>query len=143
VLSRLAAILAVTLVLSVARVSAAEERIAGPVEATLLRVIDGDTVEVRAHLWLGLEMTTRVRLSDVDAPELDGACPVERDLAELARVFLASQLGQAVVLQDIRRDKYGGRVVARVLNQYGQDVARLLLAERLALPATARPGWCR
>ena len=28
-------------------------RLAGPVSAEVLRVIDGDTIEVRAHIWLG------------------------------------------------------------------------------------------
>jgi hypothetical protein len=52
----------------------AEDVLNGPVNAELLRVIDGDTIEVRARIWLGLDLTTRVRLSGIDAPELDGAC---------------------------------------------------------------------
>jgi len=27
------------------------------------------------HLWLGLDMTTRVRLRGIDAPELKASCP--------------------------------------------------------------------
>ena len=94
--------------------AAAEELIEGPVQAALVRVIDGDTIEVRAHLWLGLELTTRVRLADIDAPELDGSCPAERDLAKSAREFLARSLSSTLVLYEVRKDKYGGRVVARV-----------------------------
>jgi endonuclease YncB( thermonuclease family) len=122
--------------------AAADERLAGPVDASLVRVIDGDTIEVRAHLWLGLELTTRVRLADIDAPELDGACPAERELAKAARAFLALRLSPMVTLRDVRQDKYGGRVVARVLTMTGEDVGRLLLAHRLAASAGSQWGWC-
>jgi endonuclease YncB( thermonuclease family) len=123
--------------------ASAEELIEGPVEAALIRVIDGDTIEVRAHLWLGLELTTRVRLSDIDAPELDGACPGERELAGTAREYLTVILSPAVTLRDIRQDKYGGRVVARVLTMRGEDVGRLLVAHRLAASAGSARAWCQ
>ena len=35
----------------------------------VVRTIDGDTFEARVHLWPGLDMTTRVRLRGIDAPE--------------------------------------------------------------------------
>ncbi|HAP10121.1 MAG TPA: nuclease, partial [Afipia sp.] len=43
----------------------------------VVRVVDGDTFEARVHLWPGLEMTTRVRLRGIDAPEMKGACAEE------------------------------------------------------------------
>lgn len=52
-----------------------------PVE--VVRVIDGDTLEARVHLWPGLEMMTRVRLRGIDAPELKAHCPEERELPRL------------------------------------------------------------
>ena len=120
----------------------AEERISGPVEAGLIRVIDGDTIEVRAHLWLGLELTTRLRLADIDAPELDGTCPAERDLAKSAREFLARTLSATLVLYGVRRDKYGGRVVARVSDHDGRDAGSLLVQTGLAVPFGAKRAWC-
>jgi endonuclease YncB( thermonuclease family) len=123
--------------------ASAEDRIAGPVEASLTRVIDGDTIEVRAHLWLGLELTTRVRLADIDAPELDGGCSAEREVAKTAREFLAGSLSAAITLRDIRHDKYGGRVVARVFNAQPQNVGELLLSRRLAVPTGTATAWCR
>ena len=137
-----AAVLAVFM-LTVSRVSAAGEMVPGPLPAELIRVIDGDTIEVRAHLWLGLELTTRVRLADIDAPELDGGCPAERDLARAAREYLALQLSPTLALRDVRQDKYGGRVVARVVNVQTQDVAELLLSRRLAVRAGTAAAWCR
>jgi endonuclease YncB( thermonuclease family) len=123
-------------------ISAATEILPGPLPADLIRVIDGDTIEVRAHLWLGLELTTRVRLADIDAPELDGSCPAERELAKAARAFLTVTVSPAVTLRDVRQDKYGGRVVARVLTMTGEDIGHLLLAHRLAANAGSRWGWC-
>ena len=123
-------------------ISAAAEIVPGPLPADLIRVIDGDTIEVRAHLWLGLELTTRVRLSDIDAPELDGGCPAERELAKAARAFLTGTLSPAVTLRDVRQDKYGGRVVARVFDRNGRDLGRLLTEARLAIPLQVTPAWC-
>jgi endonuclease YncB( thermonuclease family) len=128
--------------LTVSRVSAAE-MVPGPLPAELIRVIDGDTIEVRAHLWLGLELTTRVRLADIDAPELDGRCRMERDLAKAAREYLALQLPPTLALREVRQDKYGGRVVARVSNISGEDLGRLLVANGLATPARAGTSWCQ
>ena len=130
-------------VLSASGFSAVAEIVPGPLPADLIRVIDGDTIEVRAHLWLGLELTTRVRLWGIDAPELDGGCPAERDLAKSARDFLAHNLSPTIVLNDVRQDKYGGRVVARVLTVRGEDVGWLLVANRLALNAGSAPAWCQ
>ena len=55
--------------------------------ADVLRVIDGDTFEARVHVWPGLDITTKIRLRGVDAPELKARCPAERSMAEAARVL--------------------------------------------------------
>lgn len=61
-----------------------------PVE--VLRTIDGDTFEGRVHLCPGLEMTTRVRLRGIDAPELQARCADElhqaQDASEALRALL-------------------------------------------------------
>ena len=46
----------------------AEEALAGPVRAVVERVVDGDTVDVRARIWLGQSLTVRVRIDGVDTP---------------------------------------------------------------------------
>jgi Iap family predicted aminopeptidase len=38
----------------------ADSDLPGPIPAALVRVIDGDTIEVRARIWLDLDLTTRV-----------------------------------------------------------------------------------
>lgn len=65
-------LLIVALLLAALPVSAAEE-LPGPFAADVVRVIDGDTFLARVHLWLGLALSTRVRIRGIDAPELKGA----------------------------------------------------------------------
>lgn len=116
----------------------ADGRLSGPVEATLLRVIDGDTLLVRARVWLDLEVITRVRLRDVNAPELRSRNEEERERAQAARDFVATLTEGAVLrLTEIGQDKYGGRVVARVAVD-GADLGAALLAEGHARPMGPR-----
>ena len=85
----------------------AAEALAGPVAAMVTRVVDGDTIEVRAAIWLGQTLIIRVRIDGVDAAELEARCPEERKLALAARDFLARRLnGAAVKLTHVVYDKY-------------------------------------
>ena len=121
-------------------------QLAGPIPARVLHVVDGDTIEVRAQVWLGQEVVTRVRLRGIDAPEINGACGKEREQAQAARERLVAHLArQPVWLTDIGRDKYFGRVVARLVDQRGDDLGERLVKEGLARPYDGgrRSGWCR
>lgn len=125
--------------------SAGEVAVPGPVPARVLAVIDGDTIAVRARIWLGQDVETRVRLAGIDAPELRGACPYERRLAKAARAHVVSALKDAVIsLIDVRQDKFGGRVVARVRTAAGEDLATLLIDAGLArtYDGGTRLSWC-
>jgi micrococcal nuclease len=124
---------------------AARERLPGPIPASVAVVIDGDTLRVKARVWLGQEVDTLVRLLGVDAPELDGRCADERRRAEDARAFLRRRAqGGRVSLVDVRTDKYGGRVLARVLDDDGTDLGAALVAAGLARPygGAKRTPWC-
>ena len=112
----------------------AAEALDGPVAAKVERVIDGDTIEVRAAIWLGQTLTVRVRIDGVDTPELQARCADERKLALAAREYLARRLeGASVKLTRVVYDKYGGRVRADVADGNG-DIGRALLAAGLARP---------
>ena len=101
----------------------------GPYEAQVLRVIDGNTVELRIKAWLDLEVVTHVRLRDIDAPQLHGHGPGEREAAEKARDYLINLLGDApVTLTLISLDKYGGRIDARMQLPTGEDASSSMLA---------------
>ena len=125
--------------------ASAGERLKGPVPALVTAVIDGDTLEVKARIWLGQEVTTRVRLAGIDAPEARSDCAQEQILAVRAVALLKDRLGDpAVQLYDITYGKYAGRILARVETADGEDLGRALLAAGLARPYAGgrRAPWC-
>ena len=118
--------------------------IAGPVDAVVERVVDGDTVRVSARIWVDQYVSVSVRLKDVDAPELfRPQCPAEKEKAQAAKDFVEGMLGAgAVTLRDITHDKYGGRVAAYLQTSSGDDVGDALIAEGLAVAAGDDDPWC-
>ncbi len=123
----------------------ATETLPGPIPAQVVRVIHGDTLDVRARIWLGQEVSIRVRLAGIDAPELRGRCDGERELAERTKAYLSSMVGEgSVALSEVRYGKFAGRVIARVRNAAGEDLSRALVAASLARPYEGgrREGWC-
>lgn len=122
-----------------------DEAVAGPIAAWVNEVIDGDTIVVRARIWLGQDVETRVRLFGVDAPEMKARCAEEQRLAWAAREFVRARVAEKrVSLMDIRYDKYGRRVLARVLTPEGEDLAQALIRGGLAraYDGAKRRSWC-
>jgi micrococcal nuclease len=114
-----------------------------PVE--VIRVIDGDTVEVRAQIWLDQHITTKVRIRSIDAPELQSRCTEERLLARAARDHLIALIGNGRgYLTDLGHDKFGSRVLANIMTIEGRDIAGLMLALGHARPyrGSRRQSWC-
>ena len=125
--------------------AAGREVLAGPVEAAVERVVDGDTIAVRARIWIDQEIAVMVRLRGIDAPEPRGGCAAERALARRAADFLEAVTGAGpVTLTEISGDKYYGRVLARVTTAEGRDLADGLLGLSLARPYDGgeRAPWC-
>ncbi len=123
----------------------AEETLEGPVTASVNAVIDGDTLDVTAHVWLGVDITSRVRIRGIDTPELHSRCAQEKTLAEQARLKLTRLAGDSVELTNVAWDKYGGRVDARVADAAGADIAAAMIATGLAHPYDGkgeRADWC-
>jgi micrococcal nuclease len=97
------------------------------------------------HVWPGLDVTTKVRLRGIDAPELKARCPAERTKAEAARDALMDILAQgAVGVYGISIDKYGGRVVADAATRSTASVSAELLKRGHArfYAGGRRDGWC-
>ncbi|SON53826.1 hypothetical protein HDIA_0285 [Hartmannibacter diazotrophicus] len=125
--------------------SLARERLAGPVPADVIKVIDGDTLLVRARVWIGTDVTIKVRLRGVDAPEMHARCTAERTMAEAATRRLGDLVsGGPVSLFDISGGKYGGRVIAGVLAASGRSVAEDLLRDGFVrhYQGKTREPWC-
>lgn len=116
----------------------------GPVSARVERVIDGDTFEATATIWLGQQIAVRVRIAGIDAPELRARCDDERRRAEVARDYLSKRIeGGEVRLSAVRYDKYGGRVDAAVADGRG-DIGGGMIRAGLAriYDGGHREGWC-
>ena len=97
-------------------------------------VHDGDTFRCGSE---------RIRIADIDAPELRGKCPSERALALRARNRLAELLRQpfTLVRSGRDRDRYGR--LLRVVVQRGRSVGDVLVREKLARTWTGRrEPWC-
>jgi endonuclease YncB( thermonuclease family) len=113
--------------------------------AQVLRVLDGDTFEARMRVWPGLDMTTRVRLRGIDAPELRARCAEERVRAEAARAALEALLAEGgVAIRGVTLDKYGGRVDAEASTRRTPDVSAALMRDGHArgYDGGRRASWC-
>jgi micrococcal nuclease len=96
-------------------------------------VVDGDT------FWLAGE---KVRLEGIDAPEINGACAYERELAQKATRRLSEILSaERLELHRNGRDRYQ-RTLARVDTPRG-EAGDILIREGLARPWKGRKEqWC-
>jgi endonuclease YncB( thermonuclease family) len=125
--------------------AAGKERLAGSFVARVTEVIDGDTLSVEVPVWLGLDLDTKVRLRGIDAPELHGRCPQEKDLAIAAKRHLARETTAQVTLTNVEGDKYYGRVEADVTTvPDGLNLSAAMLSSGLAraYDGGRRGGWC-
>ena len=116
------------------------------VPAVVDYVLDGDTFAAGVQVADDITITVRVRLINVDTPELNGACPREVAMAESARDFVVGLLpnGTKVELQNIKDDKYLGRIDANVILPDGRDLGNVLIKQKLARSYSGgrRVGWC-
>ena len=121
------------------------ETLAGTFDAHALYVIDGDSIKARIRIWLDQDIVTTIRIRGIDAPEIRGKCESEKMRAQQAKTKLQELLReQKLVLTNVERDKFGGRVVADVATEEKGEIAPLLIAENLARPyfGDRRKSWC-
>lgn len=88
--------------------------------ATVVRVVDGDTVEFDIDLGFHLSLRAKMRLANIDAPEMN------TDEGKAAKDFLTTFLGDAPkgVLTSHSLDKYG-----RVLGDFMPDHSQQSIAQ--------------
>lgn len=117
------------------------------VPAVVDYIFDGDTFSAQVELEPDIKITVRVRLINVDTPEMNGACPAEKIMAQSAKDLLATILprGTVVELKNIKDDKYLGRINANVLLADGRDVGVILIDSGLGRPYSGgkRKPWCK
>jgi micrococcal nuclease len=107
--------------------------------ATLIRVVDGDTVDCWIDLGFDIKIKERIRLHGLDAPEVR-----TKDLDEKRRGFetkewLISQLESNNGEFTIITDKYNptgkyGRTIATLFLLDGTNINERMLQEGLATP---------
>ena len=100
----------------------------------VLRVIDGDTIQI-ANEFLPKELKLFVRAKGVDTPEKapSAKCEKENALGQKASNYTKNSIEKAqknhqkITFSEIKWDKYGGRIVAKVLignNDLAQDLIK-------------------
>jgi len=121
--------------------------IAGPVSADVVEVIDGDTIAVRAHIWPGHIVETRVRLDRVDTPETRRPeCEAEREAGHRATAFTTDWLSDrpSVTLHQVRLGSFAGRVIADMQDADShQSLSDALLEAGLATIYGEDGPWCQ
>jgi endonuclease YncB( thermonuclease family) len=102
-----------------------------------VRVIDGDTFDYEGM---------RVRIADIDTPEVNGRCAYETQLAARATRRLDTLLGAGPFelhpAPDGRdEDRYGRKL--RIITRDGRSIGDMLVAEGLARTWSGRrEPWC-
>ena len=113
-------------------------------KAKLLRVVDGDTIDVQIDLGFHVYHDIRVRLYGINTPESR-----TRNLKEKALGLKAKRLTQKfceqsmwLIIKTIKTGKYG-RYLSEVYDDKGESLAAKLLGQDLARKyfGTKRLGW--
>lgn len=109
-------------------------------------IFDGDTFAAYVKLEDDIEISVRVRIMNIDTPEIHGQCDYEITQALRAKERLSelAPVGSVVELSGIKDDKYLGRIDAYVTLPDGRDVGRVLIKEGLGRPYAGgrRMPWC-
>jgi micrococcal nuclease len=98
--------------------------------AKLVRVVDGDTVDLKIDLGFDIWINERVRLKDIDAPEVRTRDLQEKEKGLQAKAFVEEQFkknGEDVIVHTIyNRGKYG-RTIGDVEFDNGSRLSFMLL----------------
>lgn len=123
----------------------------GPYNAQVIRVIDGDTLDISVALWPGLRADYSVRIRGIDSPEIFRPdCSEERDWGEEARAQAERlyPVGKEVQVLNVSYDSFYGRVVADVKRwrsdrwlSFADEMLVRGMAERWE-PGQSNIAWC-
>jgi micrococcal nuclease len=104
----------------------------------VLKVVDGDTVDVDIDLGFDVHFKTRLRLYGVNTPELSSKNPDERKKADDAKNFLKELIeGKEIEIQSFKQEKYGRYLAKIFINNV--DVNQKLIEEGFAVPYFGGP----
>ena len=112
--------------------------------ATVVKVLDGDTLKLDVAIWPGLTQRISLRLNGIDTPEKRGSPPCEKELAKIATEFTRQFVsGGLVVVTSVSLGKYAGRALGSVSVE-GKDLVEALINAGHGRPydGGARGSWC-
>ena len=99
----------------------------------IVKVVDGDTVDVLIDLGFSVYHKERVRLSGIDTPEMNSKNLTEKEIAKKAKAFLTVWLKDQknLTIKTYKDDKYG-RLLGEIFGNGGVCVNNLLMEKGLA-----------
>lgn len=122
--------------------------LANPYQVKVLRVIDGDTIEIEAtYLPVELRQKLSIRVLGIDTPEKAprAKCLEEAALAQRASLHTKRLVANAKNIEmDIKGwDKYGGRILGTVRID-GVDLSESLISNGFARAyfGEKKQSWC-
>ena len=93
-------------------------------QACVVRVVDGDTIDVILDLGFDISYRRRVRFHGINAPQSRTKDPVEKEAGLAAKRYVEdwiSALEQQVIIQTSLRDGSDvGHILGRILNDDGE-----------------------
>jgi len=109
-------------------------------KAKLVKVVDGDTVDLEIDLGFNIKFTTRVRFAKINTPELRSKDPNERQKAKQAKNFVIKwfqKYNNNCIIESIKKPKKGkyGRYIVYIYDPKQKECLNtLLLQNNLAKP---------
>jgi len=97
-------------------------------KAQVVKVVDGDTIDVSVNLDFNVSVKIRVRLAGINTPEMKDKDEEQRKLAQQAKEFVDQYLFKTVTIVIKNKDIYG-RYICEV-----ENLSQLLLEKGLAQP---------
>ena len=96
--------------------------------ANILKIVDGDTVDLSIDLGFSIITIQRIRLSGLDTPELNSKEEKERQLAVEAKQFVTEWFSnnKNLIIKTTKDDKYG-RMLGEIINENGVSLNKTLI----------------
>ena len=120
--------------------------------ATIVKVVDGDTLKLDVKIWPGITSRVNLRLRFIDTPEKGGVRngkPIpecEKKIASVAIKYVKELLpvGKKIFISSVKKGKYSGRVLG-LANIEGESLSKILIRKGYARKYSGgtRSGWCK
>jgi micrococcal nuclease len=99
----------------------------------VVKFVDGDTLDVIIDLGFHITRKERIRLADIDVPELNSSNEAERKISSDAKLFVMNWIlkQKNLKIKTIKDDKYG-RLVGIIYGNNNECLNDILIEEGYA-----------